>query len=70
MICEPQITLYGGTVDKWLAVSPGDFPYRIGVVGNTPDQAKHAFKVAVEAWAALAEQLPAAAIPGPSVAGT
>lgn len=49
-ICEPDIT-YG--VLGWLAVTPTDHPYRIGVVGKDEDEARRRFTAAFAAWEEL-----------------
>jgi hypothetical protein len=56
--CEPQI-LCGAR--GWLAVSPPDYPYRIGVVGLTEDEARQRFSIALAEWEELhgrAEPIP------------
>jgi hypothetical protein len=48
--CEPDIK---ETVTGWLAVTPPDYPYRIGVVGNTVEEAQRRFVAALAAWEEL-----------------
>jgi len=42
--------------EGWLAISPPDCPYSIGVVGHDRDEARRKFVVALEAWEELHEQ--------------
>jgi hypothetical protein len=48
--CEPDLN---ESSVGWLASSPPDYPYRIGVVGRGPDDAKRRFQDAVAAWGEL-----------------
>ena len=51
--CEPVIK--EGPIG-WLAVTPHDYPYRIGVVGNSVEEAKNLFDVELAAWEELHER--------------
>jgi hypothetical protein len=48
--CEPDLV---EIVAGWLATTPRDHPYRIGVVGQSPDEARRRFEAAVAAWGEL-----------------
>jgi len=67
--CEPRVTPYGGSADQWLAVTPSGYPYRIGVVGKTPDQAREALHAALAAWEELNRRPLAVVSRDPLVAG-
>ncbi len=41
------------SVAGWLACSPPDYPYRIGVVGADLEEARQKFAAAVVAWEEL-----------------
>lgn len=64
--CEPRLL---ESPLGWLAVSPADYPYRIGVVADDPAEARRRFAAALEAWAELHERAsdPAAVATAPSV---
>lgn len=51
--CEPDLR---DTPSGWLASSPPDYPYRIGVVGQTEEEARRRFVVALAAWSELHER--------------
>ena len=52
--CEPDVReIVGG----WLATTPTEHAYRIGVVGQSPDEARRRFGFAWEAWKDLHEQV-------------
>jgi predicted RNase H-like HicB family nuclease len=53
-LCEPEIR---ETPAGWMAYSPPDFPYRIGVVGETREEARGRFTDALEAWRELEERV-------------
>lgn len=48
--CEPDINQ---AASGWLATTPADHPYRIGVVGQDPDEARRRFVAAFAAWEEL-----------------
>jgi len=48
--CEPDLV---EIVAGWLATTPRDHPYRIGVAGQSPDEARRRFEAAIEAWGEL-----------------
>ena len=55
--CEPRLL---GCPVGYMAITPSDHPYRIGVVGADPDEARRRFTAAFAAWEELrarAEQL-------------
>jgi len=52
-LCEP---LCRETPAGWMAYSAPDFPYRIGVVGGTQEEARGRFSDALEAWRELEER--------------
>ena len=50
---EPELQeIKGG---RWLARTPRDHPYRIGVVGDTEEEAQRRFAGAMAAWEDLHE---------------
>lgn len=51
--CEPAIR---ESALGWLAVSPLDYPYRIGVVGEDREEARRRFAAALAAWEELHER--------------
>jgi hypothetical protein len=51
--CEPNLLRVRR---GWLALSPRSHPYRIGVLGNSEDEARRRFDIAVQAWKELHEQ--------------
>ncbi len=51
--CEPDI-LQGQSC--WLAVTPRDHPYRIGVMGASEEEARRRFGAALAAWSELHER--------------
>lgn len=48
--CEPDLVEAAG---GWLAVTPADHPYRIGVVGETKEEARRRFAGELAAWSEL-----------------
>lgn len=51
--CEPDVReAHVG----WLATTPRDHPYRIGVVGETREEAQRRFVAAFAAWEELQER--------------
>jgi predicted RNase H-like HicB family nuclease len=49
--CEPELKpAVGG---QWLATSPPDYLYCIGVVGETQEEARQRFTTALAAWEEL-----------------
>jgi hypothetical protein len=48
--CEPELR---ESSSGWLASSPPEYPYRIGVVGGSPDEARDLFQDALDAWGEL-----------------
>jgi hypothetical protein len=54
--CVPDIRPLATGV---LATAPRDFPYRIGVVGDSEDQARERFQTAWEAWSELHDRVEA-----------
>ncbi len=63
--CEPNIV---EAVVGWLATTPRDHPYHIGVVGDSPEEAQRRFAAAFAAWQELHERAEQISL-GPSVAG-
>ena len=53
MPCVPTLL---ETPAGYLATTPLDHPYRIGVVGVTPEEAEHRFVAALAAWEELHER--------------
>ncbi|MGA2307814.1 MAG: hypothetical protein ABSH29_27045 [Acidimicrobiales bacterium] len=51
--CSPELRPCADRAGRWLAATPADYPYRIGVVGTTPEQAQQRFQAAMAAWAEL-----------------
>jgi len=51
--CEPDIR---ATPFGYLAATPRDHPYRVGVVGEDRDEARRRFGYAMEAWNELHER--------------
>jgi len=51
--CEPDVRESPG---GWLAASPADYPYRIGVLGDDRDEARRKFVAALDAWEELHER--------------
>jgi hypothetical protein len=51
--CNPVVhrTRHG-----WLAVTPMGYPYRIGALGHTADDARERFSVRLEVWRHLHER--------------
>lgn len=45
--CEPHLRQ---TATGWLAATPADYPYRIGVEGSSDDEARRRFAAAFAAW--------------------
>ena len=56
--CEPDIQ---EAAVGWLATTPRDHPYRIGVVGESRDEAYRRFVAAFAAWEELHERAQAEA---------
>jgi hypothetical protein len=56
--CQPEVR--EGALG-WLAASPADHPYRIGVVGTNRDEAYRRFATAFAAWEELHERAEAEA---------
>lgn len=56
--CEPDVR---EAAVGWLATSPPDFPYRIGVVGESRDEAYRRFVAALARWEELHERVQAEA---------
>jgi hypothetical protein len=56
--CEPNVRQ---GASGWLASSPSDYPIRIGVVGDTRDEAERRFGAAFAAWEELHERAQAEA---------
>jgi hypothetical protein len=48
--CEPDLR---EAVSGWLATTPPDHPYRIGVIGVTEQEAQRRFAAAFAAWVEL-----------------
>lgn len=48
--CEPELR---ETSSGWLASSPPEYPYRIGVLGRTPQDAECRFQEALANWGEL-----------------
>jgi hypothetical protein len=48
--CEPNLREGPG---GWLANTPPDYPYRIGVVGEDRDDARERFTAALAPWSEL-----------------
>lgn len=48
--CEPDVR---EARSGWLATTPPEYPYRIGVVGGDPDEARERFQAALDAWRTL-----------------
>lgn len=48
--CEPDYVQAAG---GWLATTPRDHPYRIGVIGETREEAERRFVAAFAAWEEL-----------------
>lgn len=48
--CEPNLV---AATTGWLATTPRDHPYRIGVIGDTQEEAHRRFVAAVAAWQEL-----------------
>lgn len=48
--CEPDVC---EAAVGWLAVTPRDHPYRIGVIGASEDEARRRFVAAFAAWQEL-----------------
>lgn len=51
--CEPEVVRAAA---GWLATTPRDHPYRVGVVGGTQDEARRRFVAAMAAWEELHER--------------
>ena len=51
--CEPEVK---ESAIGWLAVTPRDHPYRIGVVGASEEEARRRFDSAFLAWDELHER--------------
>lgn len=49
-VCEPDVMPIAA---GWIATTPADHPYRIGVVGDDADQARRRFDAAFAAWEEL-----------------
>lgn len=49
-LCEPDVRR---AANGWLATTPLDHPYRIGVVGRDEDEARRRFAAAFAAWEEL-----------------
>jgi hypothetical protein len=45
--CTPELRR---CPNGWLAVTPAEHPYRIGVIGHTEEDAKSAFSTEMDAW--------------------
>jgi hypothetical protein len=45
--CEPRVR---ESRSGWLATTPRDHPYRIGVVGSTEEEARRRFEIEFAAW--------------------
>ena len=56
--CEPDCVEAAG---GWLATTPRDHPYRIGVMGETKDEARRRFVAAFAAWEELHDRRVASA---------
>lgn len=56
--CEPEMRK---AFKGWLATTPRDHDYRIGVVGDTEDEARRRFVAALAAWEELHERAEAEA---------
>ncbi len=56
--CEPNIQR---AAIGWLAVTPPDHPYRIGVVGADENEARRRFAAAFSAWEELHDRAETAA---------
>lgn len=56
-LCEPEV--YEAAIG-WLATTPADHPYRIGVVGGSEEEARRRFVAAMAAWEELHERAVAA----------
>jgi hypothetical protein len=48
--CEPDVVEFHS---GWMATTPPDHPYRVGVVGKTEDEARRRFTAAMAAWQEL-----------------
>lgn len=51
--CEPQVV---EAAVGWLATTPPDHPYRIGVTAPTEEEARRRFEAAMVAWRELRER--------------
>ncbi len=51
--CEPNVLRVQA---GWLATTPRDHPYRIGVIGDTQEEARRRFVAAFAAWEELHER--------------